>query len=119
MEKINNGLVIYQRYLELVYYTNDLVRKYPKCENFALVAEIKRSLYDGLRSLMYAIKSYNKQEKLKNLGELDVNLDLLKVQSRLSYKYKYISLQNYETLCKHLTDVCNMLGGWINSCQKK
>ena len=39
----NKSLKIYQRYLELVDYSNDIVRKYPKCENFALVQEIKRT----------------------------------------------------------------------------
>ena len=66
--------------------------------------------------LMYAIKTFNKQYKL---NELDVNLCLLKVHIRLSYKYKYISLQNYNSWCNLLTDICNMLGGWINSCQKR
>ena len=37
----NTTLKIYQKYLELIYYSNDIVRKYPKSENFALVKEIK------------------------------------------------------------------------------
>lgn len=115
----NTSLKIYQKYLELIYYSNDIVRKYPKCENFALVKEIKNSLYVGLRNLMYAIKSYNKKDKLKYLNELDVNLNLLKVQIRLSYKYKYITVKNYESWSFLITDVCNMLGGWIVSCQKR
>ena len=41
---------------------------------------------------MYAIKCYQKQEKLKYLNEFDINLNLLKVQTMLSYKYKYINL---------------------------
>lgn len=93
----NNNLKIYQKYLELIYYSNDIVRKYPKSENFTLVSEIKQSLYTGLRNLMYAIKTYNKQDKLRYLNEFDTNLNLLKVHIRLSYKYKYISLQNYHT----------------------
>ena len=64
----NNHLEIYQRYLNLIYYSNDIVRKYPKSENFALVNEIKTSLYTGLRNLMYAIKTYNKVDKLKYLN---------------------------------------------------
>lgn len=115
----NTSLKIYQKYLELIYYSNDIVRKYPKCENFALVKEIKNSLYVGLRNLMYAIKSYNKKDKLKYLNELDINLNLLKVQIRLSYKYKYITVKNYESWSFLITDVCNMLGGWIVSCQKR
>lgn len=38
-------LVIYQKYLELIYYSNDITRKYPKSENFCLVQEIKGALY--------------------------------------------------------------------------
>ena len=120
MEKSNStNLKIYQKYLELIYYTNDLIRKYPKAERFALVQEIKNSLYVGLRNLMYAIKCYNKQEKLRYLNEFDTNLNLLKVHTRLSYKYKYISIQNYQNWSNLITDICNMLGGWINTCLKK
>ena len=54
----NKSLKIYQKYLELIYYSNNIVRKYPKSENFSLVTEIKNSLYTGLRNLIYAIKSY-------------------------------------------------------------
>ncbi len=115
----DSNLKIYQKYLELIYYSNDIVRKYPKSENFALVNEIKNALYLGLRNLMYAIKHYQKQEKLRYLNELDTNLNLLKVHIRLSYKYKYINLQNYQTWSGLITDICNMLGGWISSCIKR
>ena len=114
-----SSLKIYQKYLELIYYSNDIVRKYPKSEKFALVNEIKNSLYVGLINLMYAIKNYRKQDKLKYLNEFDINLNLLKVQVRLSYKYKYITIQNYQTWSNLITDICNMLGGWINSCLKR
>ncbi len=119
MNKNNNNLVIYQKYIELIYYTNDIVRKYPKSETFSLVKEIKNSIYSGMRLLMYAIKTYKVQDKLKYLNEFDINLSLFKVFVRLSYKYKYISLQNYNSWSNLLTDICNMLGGWINSCQKR
>ena len=118
-ENNKNNLTIYQKYLELIYYSNDIVRKYPKSENFTLVTEIKQTLYSGLRNIMYAIKSYNKQEKLKYLNQFDIDLNLLKVHIRISYKYKYISLQNYQTWSSLITDICNMLGGWITSCLKR
>lgn len=114
-----NNLVIYQKYLELIYYSNDITRKYPKSEKFSLVTEIKSTLYTGLRNLMYAIKSFQKQDKLKYLNELDINLNLLKVHVRLSYKYQYITMQNYQTWSSHITNICNMLGAWITSCLKR
>lgn len=122
MEKNTNdksNLLIYQKYIELVYYTNNLLRKYPKSETFALVKEIKNSIYSGLRLLIYSLKKYNKNEKLKYLNELDINLNILKIQIRLSYKYKYINMQNYQTWSGLITDICNMLGAWITSCLKK
>lgn len=119
MIKKDKNLVIYQKYMDLILYTNDIVRKYPKSERFSLVEEIKNALYKGLRNLMYAIKTYNIQEKLKYLKELDINLSLLKVHIRLSNKYKYITSQNYASWSNLVTDICNMLGGWINSCQKR
>ena len=60
-----------------------------------------------------------KEEIIEYLKELDICLSLLKVHVRLSYKYQYISNQNYVTWSNIITDICNMLGGWINSCQKR
>ena len=88
------NLIIYQKYMSLIYYTNDILKKYPKSETFALVKEIKSTLYTGLRLLLYGIKSYSIQDKLKYLNEFDVNLSILKIHIRLSYKYKYRSTQN-------------------------
>lgn len=113
------NLSIYQKYMELVLYTNSIVKKYPKSENFALVKEIKVAAYSGLKCLLYALKAYNKSDKLKYLNEFDIQLSIFKIYVRLSYQYKYISLQNYQTWSNLITDLCNMLGAWILSCQKK
>lgn len=118
-ENKQTSLIIYQKYLEMVYYTNDLVRKYPKSETFALVEEIKHTMYAGLRLLLYGIKVYQVKDKLKYLNELDINLNLLKIHIRLSYKYRHISMQNYTTWSNKITEICNLLGGLINSCLKK
>ena len=119
MENKSNNLVIYQKFLELLYYTHDIVRKYPKSEKFALVSEIKQTVYEALTNLLFAIKVFNKKDKLNYLNNFDVSLTLLKVQIRLSYKYQYISSQNYEAWSSMLTDISNMLGAWVNSCLKK
>ena len=112
-------LIVYKKYLDLLYYSLDLIRKYPKSERFSLVQEIKQHLYSGLNLIIFAQKEFHKSEKLKYLNKLDVVLVILKINIRLSYKYKFISTQNYDTWSKKVTDVCNLLGGWINSCHKK
>lgn len=115
-ENDKEKLMIYQKYLDLIYYTNNLCIKYPKSEKLALASETKQSMYAGLRHLLYAFKNFTKKGKLSYLNELDVELNLQKVFVRLAYKYQYISKQNYETWSAKITDICNMLGGWIKSC---
>ena len=36
MEKNNSNLIIYQKYIELIEYTNNILRKYPKSEKSIL-----------------------------------------------------------------------------------
>lgn len=47
MNQSNNAeqLKIYPKYLDLIYYSNDIGRKSPKSEKFSLVKEIKISNY--------------------------------------------------------------------------
>ncbi len=123
MEKIDNdlkdNLLIYQKYLDLIYYSNDILQKYPKHERFALVQELKKALYEGLRYIIFAQKEFNKANRLKYLNNLDASLNLQKVYIRLSYRYKYINIKNYSTWSESITDICNMLGAWIKVCLKK
>lgn len=121
MELKNNGcwrqnsLLIYKYYLDLVYYTNTLCIKYPKSEKLALASETN-NLYIAVKRIDLCFKEYNKKNKIDHLNNLDVELNLQKVYLRLAYKYKYISKQNYETWSKKITEICNMLGGWLKSC---
>lgn len=55
--KTNKNLLIYQKYMNLIYYSNDIVRKYPKSERFCLVEEIKTTSYLGLRMLIHVYLS--------------------------------------------------------------
>lgn len=121
MSHYNNqksSISIYTKYVEFVLYTNNILNKYPKKETFTLVSEIKNIMYKGLENLIYALKSYNSKEKLSYLRSFDVQLTLMKIQVRISYKLKYISMQNYQTWSEKITDLSNMLGGWINYAKK-
>lgn len=115
----NHDLLIYPKYLELIYYTTNLLAKFPRSEKFALSTEIRDNLYNGLSHLIRSIKLYNKREKLDNLFEFDVALSILKVQIRLANKNHYITEKNYTFWSQSVTDIGNMLGGWISSCQKR
>lgn len=117
--KVDKSLLIYQKYMDLIYYSYDLIKKYPKSERFVLCQETKKNIFTGFKIIMHAQKEFNKNLKIKYLNELDITLNILKVQIRLAYRYKYITIQNYTTWSDKLTDICNLLGAWISSCLKK
>ena len=112
-------LLIYKQYIELMHYTHSILLKFPKVERFSLVEDIKTHTYTGLELVIRSYKSYKKEDKLKHLSELDIKLKLIKVFIRISYKNKYISAKNYSAWCKKIANICNLMGGWMKSCQKQ
>ena len=96
-----------------------ILKKNPKCERFALASHIKKVTYEGMESIIYAYKYYDKTKKLESLNNLDVKLKMIKVLIRVSYKNKYISVQNYRAWSLKLSNVGNLLGSWINACLKE
>ncbi len=111
-------LSIYKQYIELIYYTEMILEKYPKCERLSLVTNIKNNTYEGMKYVISAFKSYSKGEKMDNLNRLDTNFKMLKVLIRVSFKRKYINSKNYGAWSKKISNLCNLLGGWMKSCQK-
>ena len=117
--KRQGDLQILKKHIELIEYTYLLCVKYPKSERFCLCADTKNALNEILRNLLYARKEYYPKNKLPYLNNADVELILLKTYIRLAYKFKYITLQNYETWSSKIAEISNMLGGWIKSCSKR
>ena len=114
-----DDLIIYKQYIELIYYTEQITEKYPKSEKVALVTTIKTTTYNGIKNIIDAYKSYEKQEKIHHLNQLDTNLKFLKVLIRISYKRRYISNKNYTAWAKKLTNLSNLLGGWMKACRTR
>ena len=111
-------LDIYKKYIDLIYYTEMITRKYTKYEKFCLVNDIKSRTYNGLELIIRCYKSYKKEEKIRCLNELDVLIRCIQVFVRVSYKNKYITNNNYFAWSNKLFNIGNLLGGWINSCVK-
>lgn len=112
------GLMIYKQYLEMIYYTENITLKYPKSEKGAMVDEIKKITYNGMRKIILANKEFNKIKRIIILNEIDVELKMLKVMIRVSYRKKYINSKNYSAWSKKIYNIGNLLGGWIKSCLK-
>lgn len=110
------SLMIYKQYVEMIYYTLTIIMKYPKSERFSLAQDTKNITYDGMKCIIYAQKEFNKKERLKYLNKLDADLKLIKVMVRIAHKKKYINSKNYTAWSKKITNISNLMGGWIRSC---
>ena len=112
------GLMIYKQYLGMIYYTENITLKYPKSEKGAMVKKKKKITYNGMRKIILANKEFNKNKRIIILNEIDVELKMLKVMIRVSYRKKYINSKNYSAWSKKIYNIGNLLGGWIKSCLK-
>lgn len=121
MTKVKNyeDLMIYKQYLTLIFYTEEITVKYPKVEKESLVANIKNTTYDGIKEIIATFNAFLKEDKLLHLKKLDNDLKFLKVLIRVSYKRKFISNKNYTSWVKKITNIGNLLGGWIKACQER
>ena len=105
-------LVLYKKYVELMYYSYSLMVKYPKSEKNGIVSDIKNSLYKGLVDII----NYNKYRKLVYLEELDKNIKVLLVMVRISYKMKYITNKNYMAFSRKLNLIDKLrMGFYVNN----
>lgn len=91
MPKKDNRLITYEKITRLLYYSKNLLNKYPKSEKFDLCTDIKQIIYKTLRNITFAWKEYSNKEKLKYLKEVDVDLVVLKSLVRVSYDFQYIN----------------------------
>ncbi len=108
-------LILYKKYVDLMYYTYNLLVKYPKSEKNGIVSDIKNNMYKGLVNII----NYNKYTKSLYLEELDINIKIFLVLVRISYKMKYISSKNYSAFSNKLTIINNIRIGLINEDNKK
>jgi len=87
-------LLIYKQYLELIYYIEGILIKYPKTEKNNLCIQIKFNTYNGIKLIIKAQKLKDNKIRLRVLGELDVCLKMQKVLIRVSKKKNYINVKN-------------------------
>lgn len=111
--EVKIDLAIQQKIYDMMLYAYPILDNFPKSQKFSMVQDIKKSMDNILKLVITANK---KKNKLPTLEKLDVELASLRVYIRLAYDLQYFrGANNYMTFSKHLTEIGNMLGGWIKS----
>lgn len=119
MPKKDSKLITYEKMNNLIYYSKNLLNKYPKSERFDLCSDIKNILYSTLRNIIFAWKEYKNIDKLRYLRIIDTDLVFLKSLVLISYKSKYISQKNFMVWNEHISEIGKLIGGWIKICQRE
>ena len=112
---VESELLIYQKYIDLVEYGYNLLKKYPKSEKYGLTSEMRKSMFETIRLILYANKIANRGIRLQTINKIDAEISSQKFFVRFSYKNKYISHSNYFEWSKRLDEIGKIIGGWIKS----
>lgn len=119
MAKKDNRLILYEKMINLISYSKNLIRKYPKSERYDLCEDIKKKEYEILSSILYAWKEYDSKRKIIYLRKIDVDLLVLKAMIRISYMEKYITDHNLMVWSEKVEEIGRLVGAWIKSCQRE
>lgn len=110
---IRCDLEIQQKVYDLMLYAYPILDNFPKSQKFSMVQDIKKTM-DSILKLV--IEANKKKSKLTTLQKLDVELAALRVYVRLAFDLGYFrGANNYMTFSSKITEVGNMLGGWIKA----
>ena len=94
----------------------DAIQQYPKSEKYLLGADTKQAGLTFYRLIVTAVKKYYKKTTLR---DADVELFVLKNFIRMGHSRRYMNTRRYERLSRAIEEVGRMLGGWIQSMEKK
>lgn len=106
-----NELPIIQKTYDLIMWYVPILNRLPRDHRFALGNRIIERLYSLLEGLIEA--RYARQDKLAKLEALNIELDILRYQTRLLLDFKLIPVKRYEYVGKQIDGIGYDLGGWI------
>ncbi|MCD6006911.1 diversity-generating retroelement protein Avd [Halomonas sp. IOP_31] len=97
---------------ELDDYSHVALRQYPKAERHLLAADTRQCLDKILRLTLAAWKRYHKKT---TLGELDVEIEVLRHLVRKAERLRFITPRRYKVWAEHINELGRMLGGWLRA----
>ncbi len=103
-------LSIIQKNYDLIKYYVPIIERFPKVHKFTVGHRIINQLYNLLEGL---IKAKYASKNLDDLTNLNVQLDILRHQTRLLLDFELISRKRYEYVSKQIDEIGVELGGWI------
>ncbi len=108
-------LSIIQKTYDLIQWYVPILNRLPKNHKFTLGDRIINNLYNLLEEL---IKAKYARKKLAILESINIQLDILRYQTRLLFDFQLFSVKRYEHASQLIDAIGIELGGWIKQQQK-
>jgi len=106
-------LIIQQKWEAMAAYVYVLLRHIPKSERFTLGAEIRQSVWRGLRLVIAANAMRRGRSDL--MDKIDVEIKVLQGMIRTGHDMGIVPAKKYENCSRLLVELGRLLGGWKKS----
>jgi hypothetical protein len=113
MNKRRENPPIFTVLSEIVGWTLDRTADFPKSQRFTFGQRIDNLSLDALQFAVKAIRARQRLAKEKNLHDLDLLLEQLRVLWRLVHERGWISRQQLVFIQGRLDETGRMVGGWL------
>ncbi len=103
-------LSVIQKTYDFIKWYVPILNRVPRDHKFLLSDRIIAELYTMLENLIKAKYSKN---KLDLLLQTNIQLEIIRYQTRLVYDFNLINTNRYEYINKQLLEIGMELGGWL------
>lgn len=114
MERKINKLIIIPKIEKYIEYMLTILIKLPRTEKFSIGTEIKTSMYEMLKYILFASK-IEKRKRLEIYNIVDSHIYYQRICIRIMYNNKWIDMKKYKYSNELLDEIGKILGGLIKS----
>ncbi len=100
---------------DLLLYLVPLLAKFPRDQKFLLADRLQVKVMDVQES---CLRAYYGRDKLHQLDEANMGLEIARHLVRLSYDLHLMNAQKYGLISERIDEVGRMLGGWLRKSRK-
>ena len=105
---------IFTKYYSFFKYYLDRVEHFPRVSKFTIGDRIVTILCDIQEEI---IESIYIKDRYKILKKINLDLEKLRIYTRISSEKQYISIKQHEYIAKEVNEIGKMIGGWLNLCK--
>ena len=108
-----NQSPIFSKTYDFLLWLLNHTEKYPKSERFRMAQRLEDAAFEFYEHLIEAAHVHRRKRQI--LWQADLVLDKLRLYWRLAHGRRLASAKQYHYGAAQLTEIGNLLGGWIQS----